>query len=291
LRGEGGVILDEQGITQWEQDCRNALNQNEITPNPEKYSFTLNFSSLGSMATRDIVARAIDHELNISGDDYVLLITEHLDKQELQTRFPSINNFLLKHGIKLGIDPIPVVPAAHYFVGGISVNKIGQVVNSTTGNIISGLYAIGEVACTGMHGANRLASNSLLEAVVYSSRASLNLTDNVRVPFDNSNVLPDWRADGLESLVDHYSLVDDLKSLKMTMSRDVGVVRSNRRLNRALRRVNLIENEVELAWESSIPTRPLIELRNMVQISKIIIESALKRKENLGLHYNEDNLS
>ena len=289
VRGFGGVLMTKSNYKSWEK--AHGKNTSNTMVKPEDFSFTKKYSKLGSLATRDIVARAIDHELNISGDDYVLLITEHLDKQELQTRFPTINNFLLKHGIKLGIDPIPVVPAAHYFVGGISVNKIGQVVNSATENIISGLYAIGEVACTGMHGANRLASNSLLEAVVYSSRASLNLTNNIIVPFDDSNVLPDWRADGLESLVDHYSLVDDLKSLKMTMSRDVGVVRSNRRLNRALRRVNLIENEVELAWESSIPTRPLIELRNMVQISKIIIESALKRKENLGLHYNEDNLS
>jgi len=108
--------------------------------------------------------------------------------------------------------------------------------------------------------------------------------------FEKNKKLPDWRADGLEFLVEHYSLVDDLKSLKMTMTRDVGVVRSNRRLNRALRRVNLIEKEVDLAWQSSIPTRPLIELRNMVQIAKIIIKSALKRKGNIGLHYNEDNV-
>ena len=289
VRGFGGVLMTISDYNSWKKECgKNMANK---LVKPEDFSFTKQYSELGSLATRDIVARAIDHELNISGDDYVLLITEHLDKIELQKRFPSINNFLLTHGIKLGIDPIPVVPAAHYFVGGISVNEFGQVLNSVTGNIINGLYAIGEVACTGMHGANRLASNSLLEAVVYSSRASLNLTEEIKTSFDDSKILPDWRADGLESLVEHYSLIDDLKSLKMTMSRDVGVVRSNRRLNRALRRVNLIENEVELTWESSIPSRPLIELRNMVQISKIIIESALKRKENLGLHYNEDNPS
>ena len=203
-----------------------------------------------------------------------------------------INDFLLKHGIKLGLDPIPVVPAAHYFVGGISVNKLGQVINESNGEVIKRLYAIGEVACTGMHGANRLASNSLLEAVVFSYRASLNLRENISSYYqDKGIILPEWRADGLKNLKEHYSLIDDLKYLKMTMTRDVGVVRSNRRLNRALRRMNLLEKEVEMTWDLSIPTRALIELRNMVQIAQIIIKSAIIRSENIGLHYNEDNIN
>ena len=284
VRGFGGVLMTSIEFKDWKD-------QDEIK-NPEEFSFTKKYSDLGSLATRDILARAIDQELNFSGEDYVLLITEHLDKIELQKRFPTINDFLLKYGITLGVDPIPVVPAAHYFVGGISVNRLGQVINKSNGNVINNLYAIGEVACTGMHGANRLASNSLLEAVVYSSRASLSLNENIsKYNVETINELPDWRADGLENLVEHYSLIDDLKTLKMTMTRDVGVVRSNKRLNRALRRVNLIEKEVNMVWLSSVPTRSLIELRNMVQISLIIINSALNRIKNIGLHYNEDNFN
>mgnify|MGYP002889102553 FL=1 len=284
VRGFGGVLMTSIEFKDWKD-------QDDIK-NPEEFSFTKKYSDLGSLATRDILARAIDQELNFSGEDYVLLITEHLDKIELQKRFPTINDFLLKYGITLGVDPIPVVPAAHYFVGGISVNRLGQVINKSNGNVINNLYAIGEVACTGMHGANRLASNSLLEAVVYSSRASLSLNENIsKYNVETTNELPDWRADGLENLVEHYSLIDDLKTLKMTMTRDVGVVRSNKRLNRALRRVNLIEKEVNMVWLSSVPTRSLIELRNMVQISLIIINSALNRIKNIGLHYNEDNFN
>ena len=284
VRGFGGVLMTSIEFKDWKD-------QDDIK-NPEEFSFTKKYSDLGSLATRDILARAIDQELNFSGEDYVLLITEHLDKIELQKRFPTINDFLLKYGITLGVDPIPVVPAAHYFVGGISVNRLGQVINKSNGNVINNLYAIGEVACTGMHGANRLASNSLLEAVVYSSRASLSLNENIsKYNVETINELPDWRADGLENLVEHYSLIDDLKTLKMTMTRDVGVVRSNKRLNRALRRVNLIEKEVNMVWLSSVPTRSLIELRNMVQISLIIINSALNRIKNIGLHYNEDNFN
>jgi len=294
VRGFGGVLMTSSDYKEWSELKNNAINHDIDFPNPRDFSFTKKYSKLGSLATRDIVARAIDQELSLSGEEHVLLVTEHLDSDELQNRFPSINKFLMKFGIKMGVHPIPVVPAAHYFVGGISVNECGQVLNNIDESVIDRLYAIGEVACTGMHGANRLASNSLLEAVVYSSRASLNLTTSGPDLLDNKNIelnkLPDWRAEGLESLVDHYSLVDDLKSLKMTMTRDVGVVRSNRRLNRAHRRVNLIEKEVEMAWKSSIPTRPLIELRNMVQIATRIIESALKRTTNLGLHYNEDNI-
>ena len=284
VRGFGGILMTTSEYNLWKT--------HNSSKKPEDYSFTRKYSDLGSLATRDILARAIDQELNFSGEEHVLLITEHLDQIELQKRFPAINAFLLKYGIKLGVNPIPVVPAAHYFVGGISVNKLGQVINDLNGTIIKRLYAIGEVACTGMHGANRLASNSLLEAVVYSSRASLNLRENIsKYHLDLEKELPDWRADGLENLREHYSLIDDLKYLKMTMTRDVGVVRSDRRLNRALRRMNLLEKEVKMVWNSSIPTRPLIELRNMVQIAQIIIQSALNRTENIGLHYNEDNIN
>ena len=296
IRGVGGVLMTSLEYKEWLFAKNDALENNDERPPPEFFSFTKKYSQHGSLATRDIVARAIDQELNLSGEEHVLLVTEHLDLEELQQRFPSIDNFLSDYGIKLGIDPIPVVPAAHYFVGGISVNEFGQVLANSNESVIKRLYAIGEVACTGMHGANRLASNSLLEAVVYSYRASSHLTTKVKSYFDSNrnmyeNNLPNWRADGLEDLREHYSLIDDLKSLKMTMSRDVGVVRSNRRLNRAQRRVNLIEKEVDLVWQSSIPTRSLIELRNMVQISSQIVKFALLRTKNIGLHYNKDKIN
>ncbi len=296
VRGVGGILMTSQEYKEWTLSKNKALENNVKIPSPRKFSFTKKYSQRGSLATRDIVARAIDQELNLSGEEHVLLVTEHLDAEELQQRFPSINGFLINYGIRLGIDPIPVVPAAHYFVGGISVNEVGQVLDNSNENVIERLYAIGEVACTGMHGANRLASNSLLEAMVYSYRASSHLTTKIKPYFDSNvkfknNNLPDWRADGLEDLIEHYSLVDDLKSLKMTMTRDVGVVRSNRRLNRAQRRVNLIEKEVDLVWQSSVPTRSLIELRNMVQISSQIVKFALLRTENIGLHYNKDNIN
>ena len=292
VRGFGGVLMTCSEYKVWSKIKKKALKNSEEIPLPNDFSFTKKYSEKGSLSTRDVVARAIDNELNLSGDEFVLLVTEHLDSNVLKDRFPLIQTFLNKYDLLLGKDPIPVVPAAHYFVGGISVDGNGQVV-AEDNSIIERLFAIGEVACTGMHGANRLASNSLLEAVVYSYRASSKMIESVKT-LKNSNddkiILPSWRADGLENLVDNYSLVDDLKSLKNTMTRDVGVVRSNNRLNRALRRVNLIQKEVKLAWESSIPTMELIELRNMVQISLIIIKSALSRKNNLGLHYNLDNL-
>ncbi|HJM44367.1 MAG TPA: FAD-binding protein, partial [Candidatus Poseidoniaceae archaeon] len=151
VRGVGGILMTKDNYTEWKNPGKN-----KTISNPEEFSFTKKYSEFGSLATRDIVARAIDRELNLSGDEFVLLVTEHLDLDELKNRFPSINKFLLKFGIQLGIDPIPVVPAAHYFVGGISVNEFGQVLNNANESVIKGLYAIGEVACTGMHGANRL---------------------------------------------------------------------------------------------------------------------------------------
>jgi len=293
VRGFGGVLMTRSEYKFWAETKDDAIKNNKKVPPPHDFSFTNKYSTLGSLSTRDVVARAIDNELNLSGDEFVLLVTEHLDSEILKERFPLIENFLNEYELFLGITPIPVVPAAHYFVGGISVDESGQVINDLDNKIIDRLFAIGEVACTGMHGANRLASNSLLEAVVYSFRASTKMLNSIK-PLKKTNgekhILPDWRAEGLENLVETYSLVDDLKSLKNTMTRDVGVVRSNNRLNRALRRVNLIEKEVKLAWESSIPTMELIELRNMVQIASIIINSALLRKDNLGLHYNKDNI-
>ena len=189
--------------------------------------------------------------------------------------------------MKLGRDPIPVAPAAHYFVGGLNVNQKGSVIG-IEGDLIKRLYAIGEAACTGMHGANRLASNSLLEALVYAHHASQSIIGEIEEHNLHLEDLPDWRADGLDELYEHSPLVHDLNSLRATMSDDVGLVRKNSRLNRAMRRLELISEEINIIWESCVPSRQLVELRNMIQIGSLICSAAIERKNNIGLHYNLD---
>ena len=186
----------------------------------------------------------------------------------------------------MGDDEIPVTPAAHYMVGGVSVDSKGAV-KLENGEIMPGLFGIGEVARTGMHGANRLASNSLLEAVVYAHRAAEFIIAN---PIEGANKrdLPNWRADGLDELVEHSPIVNDREDLRKSMFREVGVSRSFARLKRAQRRVDLLNGEVDKLWKSSIPSRDLVELRNMAQLAKLVIRDALNRKENKGLHFNKD---
>jgi len=274
LRGEGAVLLCDEGLRKYRNEGSN----------PEEFSFTLAHSSKGSLATRDIVARACDQEMKESGCQHVWLVTEHLDFEELKEAFPNISNRLQRNGLRLGPDPIPVAPAAHYMVGGISVDLEGKAL-SKSGNTIPGLYAIGEVACTGMHGGNRLASNSLLEAVVFAQRASSSIIAEQRNCPRNS---PDWRAEGLGDLVEHLPLVNDLEMLRSTMIDEVGLVRRNSRLNRAARRIELLEKEVDLIWRNSIPTRELVELRNMVDVASLVTEDARQRNMNVGLHFNAD---
>ena len=274
LRGEGGVLLDDEGLFYYRTNNKK----------PDKYSFTLEFSEMGSLATRDIVARACDQKMKISGADNVWLVTDHLDREKLQDHFPTIESRLNDYNLTLGQDPIPVAPAAHYMVGGLFVDIDGRVLLEN-GNPMPGLYGIGEVACTGMHGANRLASNSLLEAIVFADRASKHFISN---PPDSDYHVPKWRADGTEPLNEHAPLVRDIETLRKTMTDDVGIVRTFERLNRAKRMLELLETEVELIWRRSIPTRELIELRNLVEVAKQITIDAMSRNENRGLHYNKD---
>ena len=186
----------------------------------------------------------------------------------------------------LGRDPLPVSPAAHYIVGGLAVDEYGRPFSRGTGVTIPSLYAIGEVACTGMHGANRLASNSLLEAVVYADRAANHIIGNV--PENNELSLPDWRAQGLRDLTEHVSVSHDRESLTNTMSREVGIVRRFNRLHRASRRLQLLAKEVDFIWRSALPSRQIVELRNLVLVGQLVTEDAKNRKENRGLHYNTD---
>ena len=237
------------------------------------------------MATRDIVARAIDQQMKRHGTTHVHLITSHLD-QPLEEKFPTIARRLAQEGLRLGVDPIPVVPAAHYMVGGVCVDDIGRAFVRGQNTIMPHLYAIGEVASTGMHGANRLASNSLLEAVVYAERVAQHLIQNPPPPYQGTHPL--WRADGLESLKEHAPIINDRISLVRTMSEEVGIVRSNQRLKRAKRRLDLLQKEVDMMWKASLPTRDIVELRNLCLIGQLVVENALAQSENRGLHYNVD---
>ena len=286
LRGEGGVILDKAGLEKWQQDCKKSMEQNIEKPLPNNYSFTLEFSPQGSMATRDIVARSIDLNLKKTGENNVFLVTSHLDSKHLQEEFPNIQSRLNRHNLKLGIDPLPVAPAAHYIVGGLEVDSFGRPILRDGNKIIPSLYAIGEVACTGMHGANRLASNSLLEAVVYADKAANHIIQNIST--SNVKDVPQWREEGLEFLVEHAPIVNDLMLLRSTMSQEVGVVRRFQRLERASRRLNLLGEEIDLIWRNSLASRDIVELRNLILVGQLVTSDALARKENRGLHYNSD---
>ena len=279
MRGYGAILMTKKDIQNWKESG---------VKNPESYSFMNKYSEMGSLGTRDIVARAIDSELKKNGDKHVFLITEHLDEYELIDKFPNIDKKLKSYGISIGIDPIPVIPAAHYMVGGVNVNHYGHAL--VHGKEMPGLYAIGEVARTGLHGANRLASNSLLEAVVYSERAAKNLIQkyNRKKLQHLPKNIPLWRADNLSTLIEHSPLRADLDALRTTMTMDVGIVKSNDRLKRAERRINHLENEVNIIWEKCKPTQDLVELRNLIQVAKIVVSASLCRKENIGLHYNKD---
>ena len=277
LRGEGGVLLDDEGLQSYKMNY-------EHVQQPNQYSFTLQSSPQGSLATRDVVARACDQRMKITGADNVWLITDHLNKEVLHNHFPTIESKLNQFGLSLGRDPLPVAPAAHYMVGGLSVDIDGRVLMKK-GTVIPGLYAIGEVACTGMHGANRLASNSLLEAVVFANRAADHF---ISQPNNDLQDVPQWRAEGMEELEEHAPLIRDLETLRKTMTDDVGIVRSFSRLERAKRMLRLLAEEVDLIWRRSIPTRDLVELRNLILVATHITEDALDRNENRGLHWNKD---
>jgi len=286
VRGEGGVILDKAGLHAWQKATQKARDEGEEEPLPDGFSFTLAHSPLGSMATRDIVARSIDQTMKQTGSAHVFLVTSHLDQTHLLAHFPTIQTRLDRHGLKLGRDPLPVAPAAHYVVGGLAVDGIGRPHSRDSGAIIPSLYAIGEVACTGMHGANRLASNSLLEAVVYAARAADHIIETN--PSPNERSLPDWRADGLTNLVEHAPAINDRASLRTTMSQEVGIVKRFNRLHRARRRLDLLHEEVDMIWKTALPSREIVELRNMTLVGRLVIEDSLQRKENRGLHFNAD---
>jgi L-aspartate oxidase len=233
------------------------------------------------LAPRDIVARAIDSEMKMSGTRHVWLDISHKSEAFLQERFPHIYQRCLDAGIDMAKEPIPVVPAMHYLCGGVRTNM-----NAKTG--LSGLYACGEVACTGLHGANRLASNSLLEAVVMAHRGANKVDEFLKACSCEEDVLPEWVDGDLQDSDERVILSHNLEELKRCLWDYVGIVRSTKRLRRAQTRVQHLKAEMrEYYWNFKVEPS-LLELRNLVEVAEIIIMCALQRKESRGLHYTLD---
>ena len=238
------------------------------------------YDSRGSLAPRDIVARAIDNEMKIWGDDHVWLDCTHLDPQELKDHFPNVYEHCLSRGINITTDMIPVIPAAHYSCGGIKVNIDGQ-------STIHRLYAIGEVSSTGLHGANRLASNSLIEAVVYAHRAAVHSGKRLG-EFSYEENIPNWDYKGTTHLEEMVLITQSTKEVQMIMSNYVGIVRSDLRLERALVRLEILYNETESLYKRSLISKKICELRNLINVGYLVIKMAQNRRESIGLHYSID---
>lgn len=242
--------------------------------------FMHKYDARKSLAPRDIVARAIDNEMKIRGDEFVYLDCRHLNKEAFVAHFPTIYEKCLSIGIDPMIQMIPVVPACHYMCGGIRVDEIGQ-------TSIHHLYACGECACTGLHGANRLASNSLLEAMVFAHRIAEDIIKDIdTLKFQQG--IPQWNADGTQDPKEMVLITQSLKELKEIMSSYVGIVRSNIRLKRALDRLFLLYQETEELYNTTTLSPQLCELRNLITIGYLISRSANMRKESRGLHFTTD---
>ena len=257
MRGAGAILKDLKG--------------NEFM---QKYDSRL------SLAPRDIVARAIDNEMKLSGADHLYLDARHIGKTHLMEGFPNIYAKCLEIGINIAKDMIPIRPAAHYQCGGISVDKNGE-------SSIHHLYAAGECSRTGLHGGNRLASNSLLEAVVYAHNAAMHAIEKVK-SIDYCTEVPDWNSDGMVLNEEMILITQTRKELQEIMSNYVGIVRSDLRLQRAFDRLNLIYRETEDLYNRSVLTEELCELRNLIACAYLITKMARNRKENRGLHYSID---
>lgn len=243
--------------------------------------FMSKYDERKELAPRDIVARAIDSELKKSGEEFVLLDITHKSSDEIKDHFPNIYEHCFNLGIDITMEPIPVVPAAHYSCGGVMVDEYSR-------TSLRGLYACGEVSMTGVHGANRLASNSLLEAIVYADRAA---SDTKRFLSDQKIVfpdIPDWDDSGTLTNDEKVLITHNFKEVKTAMWDYVGIVRSNQRLERAAKRIHIVFQEVEGFYKRTKVFSDLLELRNLIACAHVIIKSAMRRKESRGLHFTLD---
>jgi L-aspartate oxidase len=257
VRGDGGILRNNEGE-----------------------AFMTRYDERKDLAPRDIVARAIDSEMKRTGTEHVWLDCRHFDKEKFIEHFPNIYEKCLSIGIDISQHMIPVAPAAHYSCGGIKTDEWGR-------TSILNLYACGECSSTGLHGANRLASNSLLEAMVFAHRCYLDVIEKVgAVSFNEA--IPDWKAQGTSEPKEMILITQSLKELQQVMSDYVGIVRNDIRLERALNRLDLLWEETERLYVSSTVSPQLLELRNLITVGYLIVKGASFRKESRGLHFNTD---
>lgn len=246
---------------------------------PDGTRFMQHFDARGELAPRDVVARAIDHEMKRLGADHVWLDISHRDADFIREHFPSIHGRCAELGIDITRQPIPVVPAAHYTCGGVLTDVHGH-------TDLDGLYAIGEVACTGLHGANRMASNSLLECLVMAEGAANDIL--ARAPRELESTLPPWDASRVTDSDEDVVISHNWQELRRFMWDYVGIVRTDKRLSRAANRVALLQREIEEFYGNFHISPDLIELRNLVTVADLIVRSAIARDESRGLHYTID---
>ena len=260
VRGEGGLLIDKNGKR-----------------------FMDKYDSRGELATRDTVARSIDKEMKETGEDCVYLDITHKDQTFIRERFPGIYQKCLEFGLDITSEPIPVVPAAHYLCGGVLVDSWGK-------SSVHGLMALGETSCTGLHGANRLASNSLLEAVVFAERAAGHCFVNKEKheQLEDSQSVDPWSEGEADYLEEEILINHEWDLIRRTMWNYVGIVRTTQRLEIAQKRLVAIAEEIESHYKKYYVSANMVELRNIAHIALMIVESALTRKESRGLHYSID---